>query len=73
MITLHRLIILGSCPKSVILTGDKDPNRSQDQFGIYNLIKFDENRNAIYEHVNKPYSLRKESLKSGVRGWWVSR
>ena len=73
LVALHQLFFPDGCPKSVILTADKDPTRSNDPFGIYNLIKFDEYQNAVYKHNKFPdiYSLVKGNLTDGIRGWWV--
>ena len=46
-----------------------------EMFGIYDLVKFDEQQNGIYKHIKFPerFSLKKGDLTGGNGGWWVSK
>ena len=56
-----------------MISGDaRDVHRHASQFGIYNLARYDDNNEAVYEHVdNKKYILQKSILGEKVRGWLV--
>ena len=72
---LH-VLNLGGCSKSILLSGDGYQKSSlyEQQFGIFNFLRYDENYNIVYEHEgNNKYTLEKGTLTDEAQGWMVRK
>ena len=74
---------LAGCPKSIMISNDNTMEINDYIFGVYNLIRYDENHEAEYEHIsprNNHYRLKRATFEPRtvnpqelkIQGWFVS-
>ena len=46
-------VILGECPRNIMVTSTGKAKKWKEKLGKFNLIHYDESGNAVYEHAIK--------------------
>ena len=76
-------IFLAGCPKSIMISNDNTMEINDYVFGIYNLLRYDENHEVEYQHIsprNNHYRLKRATFEPRtinpqeleIQGWFVS-